>query len=61
MAGIFAVADRNTASTDAVNADVVRYSSGATTIEAGNRTQANTQLNIAANKVWVILFTVKIQ
>jgi uncharacterized repeat protein (TIGR01451 family) len=58
---IFAVVDSNAASTDAIDGDVVSYSSGTTTVEAGNRLQANGQLDIAANKVFVILFAVKIQ
>ena len=37
------------------------YNGGTTTIDAGDQNAANAQLDIAANKVWALLFTVKIQ
>ena len=60
-AAIFAAVNSNAASTDIADADVVSYSSGTATVEAGNRIQSNAQLDIASNKEWVILFTVKVQ
>ncbi len=58
-ATIFSAIDDNAASTDAVDGDVVSITGS--TIDAGNQNAANAQLDIAANKVWALLFTVKMQ
>jgi uncharacterized repeat protein (TIGR01451 family) len=58
---IFNAVDAAVASTDAVDGDEVSYSSGSRTIDVGNESAANAQLDIAANRVWAILFTVKMQ
>ena len=60
-AAIYASVNATAAKTDAIDADVVNYTAGTTTIEAGNATSANGQLNIAGNKVWAMLFTVTMQ
>ena len=56
---IFNAIDDNSASTDAVDGDVV--SIAGSTIDAGNQNVANAQLDIAVDKVWAMLFTVKMQ
>ena len=56
---IFASVDGQAAKTDAVDSDVVSYT--ATTIDIGNQNQANAQLDIAADMVWAIQFTVEMQ
>ena len=58
-ATIFAAVDDNVASTDAVDADVVSLTGN--TIDAGNQNAGNGQLDIAADKVWALLFTVELQ
>ena len=45
--------------TDAVDGDVASYTGGTLSVDAGNSTEANLQLDIAADKVWAILFSVK--
>lgn len=45
--------------TDAIDADVASISGN--TINVGNRYVANGQLDIAANRVWALLFTVRMQ
>jgi hypothetical protein len=45
--------------TDVIDADVVSISGS--TIEAGSRFVGNGQLDIAANRVWALLFTVRMQ
>ncbi len=58
-ATIFSDVDAVAASTDAVDGDVVSITG--TTIDAGNQNVANGVLNIAADKVWALLFTVEMQ
>jgi hypothetical protein len=58
-AAIYASVNATAARTDAVDADVISRS--AATINAGNASVANGQLNIAANRVWAMLFTVVMQ
>ena len=58
-AAIFAAVNATAAKTDAVDADVVSITGA--TIDAGNQNVANGQLDIAASKVWALLFTVSMQ
>jgi uncharacterized repeat protein (TIGR01451 family) len=60
-AAIYTAVNGAAAKTDAVDPDVVSYTGGSTTIDAGNQTVANGQLNVSANKVWAVLFTVVMQ
>jgi len=48
------------ACTDAVDADPVSWN-GTNTIDGGNQAQANGQLDIAADSVWAMVFTVTMQ
>ena len=57
-ASIFSAIDDNTASTDAVDGDDVSITGS--TIDAGNQSVANGQLDLLADKVWAILFTVEV-
>ena len=43
--------------TDAIDGDVASITGS--TIDAGNQNVANAQLNISANTVWAIMFSVK--
>ena len=45
---------------DNVDADVASYSSGTETIDVGNESQANAQLNIAGQRVWAVAFRVTV-
>jgi hypothetical protein len=56
---IFTAVNASAARTDAVDADVVSITGS--TIDAGNANVANGQVNIAANRVWALLFTVQMQ
>lgn len=56
---IFTAANSVLASTDAVDGDIVSITG--TTIDAGNQNVSNAQLDIAANRVWALLFTVKMK
>ena len=56
---IFTDVDGTVAKTDAVDADAV--SIAGVTIDAGNQNVANAQLNVPTNKVFALLFTVKLQ
>lgn len=57
---VFAAADASGALTDAVaGGDVASYTG--TTIDAGNQSQANDQMNAAANAVLALVFTVQMQ
>jgi parallel beta-helix repeat protein len=56
-AAILAAAEGGAAGTDAVDGDVVSVTGS--TLDAGNQAAANAQLDIAAGKVWAIVFTVK--
>jgi len=57
-AAIFTAVDGATVLTDATGDDVVSY--GALTVDAGDENVANLQLDILANRVWAILFSVQI-
>jgi hypothetical protein len=56
---IFTAIDATPVLTDAVDGDVASYTAG-TTIDAGDGTAANAQLNINGDAVWAILFSVRI-
>ncbi len=56
---IFDSADLGSARTDAVDSDVVDQSGA--TIHAGDGAVANARLDLAANRVWALIFTVVIQ
>lgn len=58
-AAVFAAVAAAAAGTDAVDGDVVSITG--TTIDVGNQAAANGQLDIAASKVWAMLFAVKVQ
>jgi hypothetical protein len=58
-AAIYAAVDATAVKTDAVDADVVSVAGA--TIDAGNQYIANGQLNLAATRVWALLFTVTLQ
>lgn len=59
-AAIFAAVDATSALNDTVApGDVASYVG--TTIDVGNQTQANLQLNLAASSVWAVSFTVAMQ
>jgi len=59
-AAIFAAADASAALTDAVAAgDVASYTG--TTVDAGNQSQANDQMNVGANTALALVFTVQMQ
>jgi hypothetical protein len=60
-AAIFASVDATAAKTDAIDADAVSYNAGATTIYAGNETEGNAEIDVAANSVIALLVTVKMQ
>jgi predicted outer membrane repeat protein len=55
--GIFTAVDGAGFLTDAIDGDVASITGG--TIDAGNQNVANLQLDINANAVWAILFSVK--
>ncbi len=58
-AAIFAAADTGTVVSDAVDTDVVALSGA--TIHAGDGTVANARLDLTADRVWAVVFTVVIQ
>lgn len=61
-ATIFTAVNAAASLTDAVGGDVASYTAGTTTIDLGNQSVVgNSQLNIAANRVWAALFTVTMQ
>ena len=47
--------------TDEIDADVVSYTAGSRAIDAGDGAVGNAQLDVAANSVWALLFTVEVQ
>jgi parallel beta-helix repeat protein len=47
--------------TDAADGDVASYSAGTRTIDAGDEHAANARLDIAAARVWALIFTVRMQ
>jgi hypothetical protein len=58
---IFEAAIGQSTSTDEIDGDVVSYTAGSSTIDAGNDAVANAQLDIIGNSVWALLFTVEVQ
>lgn len=60
-AAIYAAVNAAAARTDAIDPDVASYTGGSTTIDVGNQAVANAQLNVSANKVWAVVFTVVMQ
>jgi hypothetical protein len=56
---IFSSIDATPFLTDAVDGDVVSYTGAGTTVDAGDGTVGNAQLNINGDAVWAILFSVK--
>ena len=61
-AAIYAAVNAGTAKTDGTPDDEASYTAGTTTIDLGNQTVVtNSQLDVAASKVWAVLFTVKMQ
>ena len=56
---IFALIDGTPFLSDAVDGDVASYTAVGATIDAGDGTAANAQLNINGDSVWAILFSVK--
>ena len=56
---IFAAVNVAATLTDAVDGDVASYTGASLSVDAGNGTVANAQLNISADRVWAILFSVK--
>ena len=59
-AAIFAAVTAAPLLSDAVDGDVAGLTGG-NTIDAGDQNQANVQLDIAANRIWALLFSVKMQ
>ena len=58
-AAIFAAIDDNAYLTDSANGDRARYDSGSTTIDAGaGNVPGNGIVNVNANSVWALLFSV---
>jgi uncharacterized repeat protein (TIGR01451 family) len=51
----------NTPLNDAVDADVASYTAGTTTIDVGDENETNAPLSLAPQKVWAVVFTVKVQ
>ena len=60
QAAIFAAADASAALTDGVDGDGASFTAG-TTVDVGNENQANAQVDVAANTVLALVFTVQMQ
>lgn len=56
---IFTAVDGAAVLTDAVDGDVASFAGAGSSVDAGDENTANQQLNINANAVWAMLFTVK--
>ena len=56
---IFNAVNGATILSDAVDGDVASYTGASSSVDAGDENVANQQLNISANAVWAMLFTVK--
>ena len=56
---IFTAVDGAAFLSDAVDGDVASYTGASSSVDAGNSNVANLQLDINANAVWAILFSVK--
>jgi titin len=59
VGAIYDAVNASSTLTDEIDADVVSITGA--TIDAGNRYVANGQLDIAANRIWALLFTVRMQ
>jgi len=57
---VFAVVAAKPPSTDLVDGDVASYAVPTTTVTAGNESVANLRLDLAAQRVWAMVFTVRI-
>jgi len=57
---IFTAVDGAVFLSDVVDGDVASYTGASLSVDAGNSTEANLQLDINANAVWAILFSTKI-
>ncbi len=60
-AAIFASVSATSALTDAEDGDVARYEAGTTTIDVGDQNASNAQLDVPANRVVAVLFSVRLQ
>ncbi|MEZ4648027.1 MAG: DUF2341 domain-containing protein [Candidatus Eisenbacteria bacterium] len=60
-AAIYASVAAQSPGTDAVDGDGVSYTGGSQRIDAGNQNVANAQVNVSADRVWAILFDVRIR
>jgi len=58
---IFTAVDGATFLSDAVDGDVGSYTGASSSVDTGNQNVANLQLDINADTVWAILFSVKMQ
>ena len=58
---IFTAVDGAAFLTDAVDGDVASYTGASLSVDGGDGNVANLQLDINANAVWAILFSVKMQ
>jgi hypothetical protein len=58
-AAIFTAVNGATTLSDAVDGDVASYTGGSSSVDAGDENVGNPQLNISADTVWAMLFTVK--
>ncbi len=56
---ILAATTSGTVGTDAVDGDVVSFTG--VTLDIGNQTAANAQLDLAGGKVWAVVFTIRTQ
>lgn len=57
---IFAVVEVTGSLNDAVDGDVASYTAGSKTIDVGDESVANAQLNLAGQKVWAMVFEVTV-
>ncbi|MCA9756181.1 MAG: hypothetical protein KDA27_10285 [Candidatus Eisenbacteria bacterium] len=60
-AAIYASVAAQSPGTDAVDGDGVSYTGGSQRIDAGNQNVANAQVDVPADRVWAILFDVRIR
>ena len=56
---IFTAVDGTPFLSDAVDGDVASYTGASSSVDAGNGNEANLQLDINADAVWAILFSLK--
>ncbi|MDH3751555.1 MAG: right-handed parallel beta-helix repeat-containing protein [Gammaproteobacteria bacterium] len=60
-AAVFAAVSGTAPLTDSVDGDVISYTVASSTVDAGNESVANGQLDIATGRVWALLFSAKLQ